>query len=143
MKKIIIIFVLLFYNLFAIDKNSTLKIYNKVLTSIFKQQVPIIYITNREYRDILRYSNKIKISDNPNKAILAIVTTKDEIDKIKHINPNIIIFATKEKLLFDNQSVIGAFYWKKGRSQLIFIKDRLDRYHIQLPDEYNQFIIEL
>jgi len=143
LKKIIIIFVLLFYNLFAIDKNSTLKIYNKVLTSIFKQQVPIIYITNREYRDILRYSNKIKISDNPNKAILAIVTTKDEIDKIKHINPNIIIFATKEKLLFDNQSVIGAFYWKKGRSQLIFIKDRLDRYHIQLPDEYNQFIIEL
>ena len=133
----------MFYNLFAIDKNSTLKIYNKVLTSIFKQQVPIIYITNREYRDILRYSNKIKISDNPNKAILAIVTTKDEIDKIKHINPNIIIFATKEKLLFDNQSVIGAFYWKKGRSQLIFIKDRLDRYHIQLPDEYNQFIIEL
>ena len=143
MKKIIIIWILLFSCLFSLEKDSTMKVYNKILTSLFVKQKPIVYIANKEYKNILKHSDEIIVSDNPKIASIAIVSNKKEVDHIKQVNKNIILFVTQESLLFYDTSVIGAFYWKKGRSQLIFIKDRLDRYHIQLPDEYNQFIIEL
>jgi len=143
LKKVIIVLILMFNYLFALDRDSTIKIYNKIITSIFVTKKPLVYVANKEYHDILKFSKKITIVNRAEKASIAIVTTKEELDNLKKINPNIMIFVTKENLLFYDTSVIGAFYWKKGRSQLIFIKNRLERYHIHLPKEYNQFIIEL
>ena len=146
MKKIIIVFVLLFHNLFAFDKDTTLKVYNKIFTSIFPQKDVInIYVLNQQYIDLFKNSHKFKIVYNIKKASVAIVTSQKELEEIQKIKTknSIIIFATQEKLLFDNKLTIGAFYWKKGRSQLLFVKDRLDKYHIKLPNEYDKFIIEL
>ncbi|MEO1953887.1 MAG: hypothetical protein ABGW74_04210 [Campylobacterales bacterium] len=143
MKKIIVVFIFIFNNLLALDKDSTLKIYNNIITSIVLKQKPTIYVVNKEYRSILKISKDIIVVSSPQKASIALVTNEDELINVKKSNPNLIIFATKESLLFKDSSVVGAFYWKKGRSQLIFIKDRLAKYHIKLPKNYNNFIIEL
>ena len=55
---------------------------------------------------------------------------------------NWILFVTKYQLLKISEDVVGAFYWKKGRSQLLFIKKRLERHNIKLPTEYQNFMID-
>jgi hypothetical protein len=138
------ILILAYTQMFALDKESTLKIYTKILSSIFPTKKQInVYVPNREYYDILKSSNKLNVVDDIKKASIAIVTNLKELQSVKKLNKDIEIFATNEKLLFQDQSIVGAFYWKKGRSQLLFIKNRLDRYHIKLSDEYDKFIIEL
>lgn len=144
MKKIIIVFIFIINHIVALDKDSTIKIYNDIMKSIFVKYNHIyVYVPNKEYHQILKLSKVISIVDDINKASIAVVTDKLDLKHIKKNNPNMMLFVTKEKLLFEDKTIIGAFYWKKGRSQLIFIKDRLDKYHIKLPTEYNQFIIEL
>ena len=138
------ILILAYIQMFALDKESTLKIYTKIFSSIFPTKTQIdVYVQNRKYCDILKSSKKLNIVDDIQKASIAIVTNLKELQSVKKLNKDIEIFATNEKLLFQDQSIVGAFYWKKGRSQLLFIKKRLDRYHIKLSDEYDKFIIEL
>jgi hypothetical protein len=130
--------------LLAIDRDTTVKIYTKILTSLFPSQKQItVYVPNKEYNDILKYSTKLKVVNNITKASIAIVTNTKELKQVKKLKKNIIIFTNNEKILFLDNEVIGAFYWKKGRSQLLFVKDRLDKYHIKLSSEYNKFIIKL
>lgn len=38
--------------------------------------------------------------------------------------------------------IVGAFYWRKGRSQLLFIGKRLKNHDITLSSSYRKFIIE-
>jgi hypothetical protein len=129
--------------MFALDRDTTLKIYTKILTSLFPSQKQIaVYVPNKEYNEILRYSSKLKVTDDISKASIAIVTNEQELKNVKALNKDIEIFTTNEKIVFLDDSVIGAFYWKKGRSQLLFVKNRLERYHIKLSNEYNKFIIE-
>jgi hypothetical protein len=129
--------------MFALDRDTTLKIYTKILTSLFPSQKQIaVYVPNKEYNEILRHSSKLKVTDDISKASIAIVTNEQELKNVKALNKDIEIFTINEKLVFLDDSVIGAFYWKKGRSQLLFVKNRLERYHIKLSNEYNKFIIE-
>jgi HJR/Mrr/RecB family endonuclease len=53
-----------------------------------------------------------------------------------------ILFVTDYRLLKYSLDIVGAFYWRKGRSQLLFIKDRLTQYHISLPQEYHAFMVD-
>jgi len=143
LKKVLIVLILVFSHIYALDKDSTIKIYDEIIHSILHTQKPFVYVANKAYRDILKFSTNIVVSLDISKVTMAIVTTKRDINNIKKINQNIIFFATKEGLLFEDDTVVGAFYWKKGRSQLIFIKQRLDKYNIKLPKEYKKFIIKL
>lgn len=144
MKKFTILLFVVFNFVFAFDAQTTLKVYTKILTSIFPQQNTIkVYIPNKEFAKVLNSSDIINVVDNINEASIAIVTTIKELQEVKAKKTDKIVFATKEGLLNEGASVIGAFYWKKGRSQLVFIKSRLKKYHIKLPNVYDKFIIEL
>ena len=144
MKKFLIILGFILSNLYAFDNITTIKVYNKIITSIFPKKETInIYVLNKKYIDLFEISTKIHVVSDIKKASIALVTNENELYKIRKLNKKIMIFATKEKLIFVDELIIGAFYWKKGRSQLLFIKDRLNKYHIKLPNEYDKFIIEL
>lgn len=89
------------------------------------------------------------LSDDPEKSDIILVTDRSTLFKImrerqwddkKDEKP--ILFVTDYRLLEFSFDIVGAFYWKKGRSQLLFIKNRLDAYNITLPNEYKNFIVD-
>jgi hypothetical protein len=135
-------------HLFALDKKSTLKIYQQIFFSMLPKQEIKVYTKDRELLDIFKGSKKIVPVDDPEKSDIVIVGNSYTYKKIYNLIVNqkkredVIIFATDYHLLKEYPYIVGALYWKKGRSQLLFLKPRLKKYHITLPDEYQQFIVE-
>jgi len=69
----------------------------------------------------------------------------DVLNHLKYVSPGDkqpILFATDYHILKASKDVIGAFYWKKGRSQLLFVRKRLKAHGIILSNEYQQYIID-
>jgi len=105
---------------------------NGVLSSIeSNQNKPLTY-----YSDKTAFINKLKIkkTNSPQKAnIILFPKNKD--------NKKDIIVDSFEKLK-NNKKSIGAIYVKKGRTQIIFVKERLEKRGLKLPKKYNKYLIK-
>lgn len=55
---------------------------------------------------------------------------------------NQIILVTRYNLLNELSEAIGAFYWQKGRPNLVFIRSRLAEKKVRLSNEYTKHIDE-
>lgn len=111
------------------------RLLEKVLSDMFDSSKVFVclYDTNKA-QTIKKYSDKIIITDCQNAQI--ILTDK-------HIPENSKpVFVLNDELLRTLKNAIGGLYWKKGRPQLIFLEDRLDKFNIKLPPEYKGFMIQ-
>ena len=143
MKKLIVVFLYLTIQLSASFDKDLLSIYENILTDMFPNQTKIVvYVKDKYYKGILNYSSKLQVTSDVSKAMICIATKQSTIKDIIASKNNVIIFVTNQHFLYDYEEVIGAFYWTKGRRQLLFIKSRMDRHHIVLPKEYDHFIID-
>ncbi|GIT99465.1 hypothetical protein [Sulfurovum sp. TSL1] len=147
MKKILLLLILGYGQLFALDSESTLKMYHGIFTAL-SSKIPItVYIKDKEYRDVFIHSKKIVLSNTVQGSDIALVTDERTLKDILYTkNRNFakkpIIFVTNYHFLKMSEKIVGAFYWRKGRSQLLFIKNRLRQYNITLPKEYQNFMID-
>lgn len=133
----------------AIDRESTLKIYHSIFHSLSSKTPISVYTHDKEYRDVFGYSKEIFLSDNLKDTDIILITHEGALNNILlTMNEDIdnakipMIFVTNYNLLKMSDHAVGAFYWRKGRSQLLFIKKRLDQYEITLPEEYQKFMID-
>jgi hypothetical protein len=108
-----------------------------------------VYLTDKELKEALSHSKRFVFSQDPLTADIIILNNETDFQKVKYylsqyseITAKPIFFATDYHLLESHPEIVGALYWKKGRSQLLFIKSRLQKYHIQLPEAYAPFIVE-
>ncbi len=123
--------------------------YHGIFT-VLSSKTPInVYTNDKEYRDVFIHSNKIVLSNSVEGSDIALVTeerTLKDILYVKNRNRNFdkkpIIFVTNYHFLKISEEIVGAFYWRKGRSQLLFIKNRLKQHNITLPKEYQSFMID-
>ncbi|WP_456463829.1 hypothetical protein [Persephonella sp.] len=51
-----------------------------------------------------------------------------------------VMIVTKYYLIRKYQNAVAAFYWYKGRPNIVFIKERLEKFGIKLPTEYEKYI---
>jgi len=111
------------------------RLLEKVLSDITQKQLIYVCIYDSEkIQYIQKYCTKIHIT-NCEKADIIIA------DKEVPYNDKPVV-ALNEEILKKLKNAIGGLYWKKGRPQLIFLEDRLKKFDIQLPSEYNRFIIK-
>ena len=108
-----------------------------------------MYTKDKEYRNVFSHSKRIFLSDKLEEADIVLITEEGALDNILYtINVNMdggkkpIIFVTNYHFLKISDDIVGAFYWRKGRSQLLFIKNRLKQHDITLPKEYQNFMID-
>ncbi len=108
-----------------------------------------VYTDDREYRKVFATSKRMLLSAEPEKSDIILITNRSTLFKImrerkwdieKDEKP--ILFVTDYRFLKSSFDIVGAFYWRKGRSQLLFIKNRLDAYNITLPQEYEDFMVD-
>ncbi|QOR61340.1 hypothetical protein ACM66Z_07755 [Sulfurovum sp. ST-21] len=149
MKKILTVLMLLYGQLHALERESTLKIYHQIFSVLVPKPVIRVFTDDREYRQVFAYSKRIFLSRDPEKADVILVTNRSTLSKIRGERENMrnkerepVLFVTDYRLLKLSPEAVGAFYWRKGRSQLLFIKNRLDKHNITLPKEYKNFLVD-
>jgi hypothetical protein len=136
-------------HLYALERESTLKMYHGIFTALSPKTSTHVYTNDKEYRDVFRHSKKISLSDKLEEADIVLITEEKTLSNILYrikVNTDVgkkpIIFVTDYHFLKISDDIVGAFYWRKGRSQLLFIEKRLKRHNIILPKEYQNFMID-
>jgi hypothetical protein len=133
--RIILFFLIGILDLFANSSEIEVKIYEKIISNFdVSSRIKVFSNDKNIIKDIKLYSKKLEIV-NKNDAKVYILSHK--IDKIPK---NKIVIVTNYELLKEIKNSIGAFYWKKGRPNILFIKDRLQRKHLKMSSGYNQYI---
>ncbi len=149
MRKIFLLLILLYGHLYALERESTLKMYHQIFSALVPKPTITVYTNDKEYKDVFATSNTMILSNEPGRSDIILITNKSALFKImredqwaveKDTKP--ILFVTDYRLLKNSFDIVGAFYWRKGRSQLLFIKNRLNAYNITLPDEYKDFQVD-
>ena len=107
-----------------------------------------MYVNDDEYRQVFSTSKRLHLVSDPKEADIVLITNERTLSRVfaqnqtSVIGKKPILFVTDYHLLDRSEEIVGAFYWRKGRSQLLFVKNRLDKYNITLPDEYQRFTVD-
>jgi len=149
LKKIFILLILLYGHLYALERESTLKMYHQIFSALVSKPMINVYTDDKEYKKVFAFSKRMVLSNVPEKSDIILITNRSTLFKItrerkwdieKDKVP--ILFVTDYRFLKSSFDIVGAFYWRKGRSQLLFIKNRLNAYNITLPKEYEDFTVD-
>ncbi len=133
MKRLIIILLLTTYS-FGSSENYELKLYEKILPSIFKKDL-LVY-TDRKSKKILWNSSILKFTPNCESADILIGKDFKSLPSKCKDKP---IFSTSYRSFLNTTNSIGAFYWRKGRPQIKFNVDSLEKYDLKLPQSLIEF----
>jgi len=128
-----ITFLVLFSTLFAND-DYELKLYEKIFSSIYPSQKLKIY-SDDTVSELLKKSDMFIIVSTCDDANI-LIGKNFSFDKKCTNKPQ---FATSYNSFINNENVIGAFYWRKGRPQIKFKKDILNKFNITLPKSLEKF----
>ena len=133
----------------VLDRESTLKIYDQIFSSLVNRPQIYVFTDNKQYRDVFRHSKNFILTDRFGKSDIILITNEEAFNKIRQeilagnfVAKKPILFVTDYGLLKRSTDIVGALYWRKGRSQLLFVKDRLKKYLIELPQEYKNFLVD-
>jgi len=131
------------------DRESTLNIYHGIFHALFANRQVSVYTLDRAYRDVFKDSPKISISETLENSDIALITDERTLNDVLYtMNGNTdyskkpMLMVTNYKFVKVSDKIVAAFYWRKGRSQLLFIKKRLEQYDTILPEEYQKFMID-
>ncbi len=142
------VILLLWGHLYAMDTQSTLNLYEDILSTLIPKEMIKVYTPNRELHDVFTHSMRLIPLSQPNEADIIIIPNKIAYENIaarlrdqKDLKMP-YLFGTDYHLLEAYPNVIGALYWRKGRSQLLFVRNRLKKLGITLPDKYRKYSVE-
>ena len=143
------LFILSYGQLVALDTESTLNFYQHIFDALVSTKPTLVYAEDQEYRDAFIEADRIALTKHIKGSDIVLLTSKamlrralSQIDLFLQEDKKPLLFATDYHILKASKEVIGAFYWKKGRSQLLFVKKRLKAHGIVLSKEYQQYIID-
>ena len=136
MKKVWILFVF-FFNVAYGSANYELQLYEKVLPSIFLQTPLRIFVENKDIRVLLEKSDKFEVTNSCDSTVVVVIGKKfSQLTKECQDKPR---FTTNYKSFINDSKSFGAFYWRKGRPQLRFKQDVLNRYNLKLLDGLEKY----
>jgi len=136
MKKLIFSLLLTVIVLSASKIEIERKIYTTLFQAIFTE-VKHVKIWSDEPSKVEIFK-KIKIlsivQDKKEADILMIFHTHDIVDK------KIKFVGTYELLKDYQKDAIGGFFWQKGRPNILFLQENLEKYHIDLSNKFQNYI---
>jgi hypothetical protein len=124
MKKILL---LLFLPIFIFAELDVVKV-NKALLGIKSKKILNFHNSNNK----IKFNENLKFTSLNNADIILFSSDK-------HQSKMIIVNSYKKLIL--NKNSIGAIYLKKGRTQIVFVKERLASYGLTLNSKFKKYII--
>lgn len=140
--------IFLYGHLYALERESTLKMYHGIFSALSSKTMTSVYVTDKEYRKVFSTSKRMLLVKKPEESDIILITNRSTLqsimegNRVKQNASKPILFVTDYRFLKDAEDAVGAFYWRKGRSQLLFIKKRLEQYGIELPKDYQNFMVD-
>lgn len=132
MKKIFFVFIII-QNILATNLGEH-KIISFIFNSLIDKNVISIYTEDEDIRDIL---------NDTDFKIALFCENSDLIYNSKEIKScDKPLFTNKYITLKESKSSIGAFYWKKGRPNIIFLNKRLEQYDLKLSSDLIKYGID-
>ena len=113
--------------------NYELKLYEKVLSSIFSKTPIYVYSSENELSKLISSSQVLKIVNSCAKATVLI--EKKFTDECSE-KP---LFATSYKIYKNQKNAFGVFYWRKGRPQLKLNLKIMNKLNLKLPSNLSSY----
>ena len=146
MKKYLLSFLLGFSTLYGLESQTTLRLYESLFQTFVHKSTPFVYVSDGEYKKIFKQSHVLKLTEELSKADIVLITDESIfltlLPLLKKSQKKPIVFGTQRKFLQLSPLFIGTLYWKKGRVQLRFLSERLQRANIVLPEKFQRYILE-
>lgn len=116
------------------------KIISNIATAAIKNEIKL-YIPEISNVEKEVYSKFFNLSDSCENANFIYIKKSIDTNSLCKSTQNEKIFFTNnyEKLLNDNR-YLGAFFWNKSRPNITFIKTRLEKQKVELPNDYDKFV---
>ena len=93
---------------------------------------------NRLSQKMINSSDFKKASSCKDASVL-VITSDKEIPRQCESKPMLVL---KYDLLEKHSNAVSAFFWQKGRPNIVFIKKRLQYFSISLPPTYEKYVEE-
>lgn len=140
MKKTIL-FIAIFLAVCAFGQSNNLLIEQKIINKIThalcpKKQLIFVYYYGKQLPLSLKTNPDIKITDKVDKANIIILGIDGWRGKKTGDKPIIVL---EYSLLKKYPTAIGAYYWQKGRPNIVMLEPRLHRMRIKLPKEFEKY----
>jgi len=132
-----ILFLCIFFSItiFASDKILANKIYLSIAKELSNKSTPTFYLQG----DIEHLSENLDISrvQNCEEADIIILHT---IDNLSSKCVDKLVFTDYYKTYVNNEGIVGAFFWQKGRPNIVFRQAVLRDKEITLSASFNKYI---
>ena len=135
--KIFVLCLLIISTIYAEDAKIASSIFNNVVQALTQQTKSYIFI-HTQVESLEKYPGNLLRTYKCSEADIVIISNITNI-------PN----ECKEKIMFGtryyhlkNKDVVGAFFWQKGRPNILFYKERLDKHKIRLSAEFDKYIAD-
>lgn len=122
--------------LFSSDLRTEQKIYQLVIHSLVpKKELVKVWCDDDKKRKILNTLNGINSVDSAENADILLISKKENLQK-KGMK-----FVTSYQLLEGKEiDILGGFFWQKGRPNILFLKNSLQKYNITLPESMQDYV---
>lgn len=133
-----LLFLLLLIGSFAHASEEAIaaQIIDKTLGSLFKSKSVKAWGDTPKQQAIIGHSKTMIWVESPQEADFIIIAEGVP----SQFKANCILFGTDYDMLEQDARVIGAFYWQKGRPNLIFLRERLREHNLTLSSDFEKYI---
>ena len=132
-------FILLISSVLCAEVSKTtieVQIIDKIAASLFPGQKITAWGETADQKNILQQSKKINAVDESGDARLIIVAKKVP----QNFSNTAVIITTEYSLLAKDERIVGAFFWQKGRPNLLFLRNRMQKANLTLGHEFDKYI---
>ncbi len=119
---------------FADDVSLEKKIYESFFDALSTEKTPKVYVDSKK-ESLSLSSNTFTLVNSCKEADIVVMTQSD----LPEVCQSKIVFGTRYHHL-KNDFVVGAFFWQKGRPNIVFIEDRLIVKKITLPESLQDYL---
>lgn len=131
----ILLLCLLISTIYADNEKIVSSIFNNIVSSLSEKNNASVYI-HSSLESLEKHPGNLKIVQDCSEADIVILS---EVKNIPYECNNKILFGTRYYHL-KNPNVIGAFFWQKGRPNILFYKRRLDEHNIKLVSSFDKYV---
>ncbi len=133
--RIVVLFILNIQFSNAFDIETASKIFDKLFYAVLQKEEIFVFTKDEEYKKVIINSKYLKIVDDSTKCDIILANDKND---FKSSN-NKMVFTTQKELLDEQENVIGAFYWNKGKPEIIFLKERIEKNNLKLQEGFEKY----
>ena len=115
------------------------KIISNIATASIKSEIKL-YIPEISNTEKEVYSKFFTLVDSCENANFVFIKKSIDTNSLCKNNTDKIFFTNNYEKLLKDKRYLGAFFWNKSRPNITFIKARLEKQKIELPEDYDKFV---